>query len=35
MDGVDAAMTYVPQIEIFTRSRVPWVPAVEGAKREF
>jgi len=34
MDGVDAAKEYVPQVEIFTRSRVPWVPAVEGAKQE-
>lgn len=34
IDGEDAAMTYVPDIELFTRSRVPWVPAVEGAKQE-
>lgn len=34
IDGVDAAKEYVPQVEIFTRNRVPWVPAVEGAKQE-
>lgn len=34
IDDEDAAMTYVPDIELFTRSRVPWVPAIEGAKQE-
>lgn len=34
MDGVDAAKEYVPQVEVFTRSRVPWVSAIEGAKQE-
>ena len=34
IDGVDAAMEYVPEVEIFTRSRVPWIAAVEGAKQE-
>jgi len=33
VDG-DAAREFVPQVEIFTRSRLPWVPAVEGAKQE-
>lgn len=34
IDGVDAAKEYVPEVEIFTRSRVPWVEPVEGAKQE-
>ncbi|TVY46861.1 hypothetical protein LOCC1_G002786 [Lachnellula occidentalis] len=34
IDGKDAAKEYVPQVELFTRSRVPWVPAIEGAKQE-
>ena len=25
---------YVPDVEIFTRSRVPWMVPVEGAKQE-
>ena len=28
------AATFVPDMEIFTRSRVPWVPAIEGAAEE-
>lgn len=27
----DPSSTFVPDIEIFTRSRVPYVPAIEGA----
>jgi hypothetical protein len=34
IDGFDASRNFVPQVEIFTRSRLPWVPAVEGAKQE-
>lgn len=35
IDGVeDPAKTFVPQVEVFTRSRVPWVPAIEGAEQE-
>ncbi|TVY32298.1 hypothetical protein LSUB1_G008468 [Lachnellula subtilissima] len=34
IDGKDASSEYVPQVELFTRSRVPWVPAIEGAKQE-
>jgi hypothetical protein len=36
VDGVatDVTKNYVPDVEIFTRTRVPWVPAVEGAKQE-
>jgi hypothetical protein len=30
----DPSATYVPNIEIFTRSRVPWIPAVEGALQD-
>jgi hypothetical protein len=26
---------FVPEVELFTRSRVPWVPAIEGAKQEW
>ena len=25
---------FVPAVETFTRSRVPWIPAVEGARQE-
>ncbi len=32
VDG-DAAKTFMPTMEIFTRSKLPWVPAVEGAKQ--
>jgi hypothetical protein len=36
IDGVeDPAKTFVPTVETFTRSRVPWVPAIEGAKQEW
>jgi hypothetical protein len=35
IDGVeDPAKSFVPQVEVFTRSRVPWVPPVEGAEQE-
>jgi hypothetical protein len=34
IDGVDAAEEYKPDVEVFTRSRVSWVPAIEGAKQE-
>jgi hypothetical protein len=34
IDDEDAPTTYVPDIEVFTRSRVPWVPAIEGAIQE-
>ncbi|TVY30873.1 hypothetical protein LHYA1_G000786 [Lachnellula hyalina] len=34
IDGKDASLEFVPQVELFTRSRVPWVPAIEGAKQE-
>ena len=30
----DPAATYVPNIEIFTGSRVPWIPAVEDALQD-
>lgn len=30
----DPADTYVPDIEIFTRSRAPWIPAIEGVLQE-
>lgn len=30
IDGVDAAKEYVPEVEIFTRSRVPWVQPVDA-----
>lgn len=33
-DGGKMNREYVPDIEIFTRSRVPWLPAVETAKQE-
>ncbi|KAI9750920.1 MAG: hypothetical protein M4579_006243 [Chaenotheca gracillima] len=33
-DDGEANRVYVPQVEIFTRTRVPWVKAVEGAKQE-
>jgi hypothetical protein len=34
IDGFDAAEEFVPDVEVFTRSRLSWVPAVEGAKQE-
>jgi hypothetical protein len=34
MDGVDASKEFVPDVELFTRSRVPWVLPVGGAKQE-
>jgi len=34
VDGEDVATNFVPDIELYTRSRVPWVSAVEGAKQE-
>ncbi|EPE26015.1 Mss4-like protein [Glarea lozoyensis ATCC 20868] len=34
VDGVDAAEEFVPDVELFTRSRVSWVKPVEGAKQE-
>ncbi|TAQ88153.1 hypothetical protein B7494_g3540 [Chlorociboria aeruginascens] len=30
----DPATDFIPEIEIFTRSRVPWVPAIEGVAQE-
>jgi hypothetical protein len=30
----DSSTVYVPKIEIFTRSRVPWIPAIEGALQD-
>jgi hypothetical protein len=30
----DPSIVCVPKIEIFTRSRVPWIPAIEGALQE-
>jgi hypothetical protein len=30
----DPSAAYVPNIEIFTRSRVPWIPAIEGALQD-
>jgi hypothetical protein len=30
----DPAAPYVPDIEIFTRSRVPWVPAIEDVAQK-
>lgn len=35
MDGGDATTEFVPEMEIFTRSRAPWIPAIEGAKQEW
>jgi hypothetical protein len=32
-DG-DEAKNYVPSVELFTRSRLPWVVPIEGAKQE-
>lgn len=34
MDGEDFAESFVPDVELFTRSRLSWVAAVEGAKQE-
>ncbi len=35
IDGVeDPAKSFVPTVETFTRSRAPWVSAIEGAKQE-
>jgi len=34
IDGKDATADFVPQVEIFTRSRAPWVQPIEGAKQE-
>jgi hypothetical protein len=35
IDGVgDPSRNFVPQVEVFTRSRVPWVPPIEGAEQE-
>lgn len=35
IDGVgDPAKAFIPQVEVFTRSRVPWVPPIEGAEQE-
>jgi hypothetical protein len=33
-DDGKANYEYVPDVEIFTRTRAPWIPAVEGAKQE-
>jgi hypothetical protein len=33
IDGLDMAGEYVPEVEIFTRSRVPWVGPVKGAEQ--
>ncbi|KAE8441419.1 hypothetical protein EG329_004975 [Mollisiaceae sp. DMI_Dod_QoI] len=35
IDGIDATTDYVPDVEIFTRSRAPWIPAIESAKQEW
>ena len=35
VDGEDVPSTYVPDVEIFTRSRAPWEKAVEGAVQEW
>lgn len=32
-DG-DEAKNYVPSVELFTRSRMPWIAPIEGAKQE-
>ncbi|KAE9369660.1 hypothetical protein N431DRAFT_493439 [Stipitochalara longipes BDJ] len=35
IDGIDDPATiFVPQVEVFTRSRVPWVPPIEDAEQE-
>lgn len=34
IDSFDASEEYVPDVEIFTRSRVSWVAPIEGAKQE-
>jgi hypothetical protein len=33
-DDGKANSNFVPDVEIFTRTRCPWIPAVEGAKQE-
>lgn len=33
-DDGETNANYVPDVEIFTRNRVPWMAAVEGAKQE-
>jgi len=30
----DPAKTFAAQVEVFTRSRVPWVPPIDGAEQE-
>jgi hypothetical protein len=34
IDNEDVAATFVPDIELFTRNRVPWEKPVEGARQE-
>jgi len=34
IDKYNAAMEYKLDVKIFTRSRIPWVAVVEGAKQE-
>ncbi|KAH7227246.1 Mss4-like protein [Fusarium solani] len=34
IDSFDASEEYVPDVEIFTRSRVSWVEPIKGAKQE-
>lgn len=34
IDGEDMSANFVPDVELFTRSRAPWEKAVEGAKQE-
>ena len=33
-DDGKANQDYIPDVEIFTRTRAPWIQAVEGAKQE-
>jgi hypothetical protein len=35
IDDEDVVAKYVPDVEIFTRSRVSWEPAVVGATQEW
>lgn len=35
MDVENATETYVPDVEIFTRSRAAYIPAIEGAKQDW
>ena len=34
IDGINASEEYIPDVEIFTRSRVSWVEPIKSAKQE-